>query len=169
MRAITILAVLLIAAVALPWGATGAQPGAAPDDESNSLAMIVNRSNPVENLTAAEVRKIFLTERSHWPNGRKITLVMFQQGRDERVAMLRDIYRMGEREFGQHFLRATFKGETSSAPKTIASPSGMRKFVFNVPGAIGYVRASEVDGSVKVVRVDGRLPGEPGYKLKVKA
>lgn len=45
----------------------------------------------------------------------------------------------------------------------------MRKFVFNVPGAIGYLRADEVDDLVKVIRPDNWLPGEPGYKLKVAA
>jgi hypothetical protein len=43
------------------------------------------------------------------------------------------------------------------------------RFVFNVPGAIGYARASEVDSTVKVLRVDGLLPGEDGYGLEVDA
>lgn len=167
MRAIIISTVLLICALLVSAGAPAATSAVSPGDEINNLAIIVNKSNPVEDLSSVELRKILLAERSHWPGGRKITLVMLQQGRDERAAVLRDGYHMSEREFGQHFLRSIFKGETSSAPKTISGPSGMRNFVFNVPGAIGYVRASEVDGSVKVVRVDGRLPGAPGYRLKV--
>ena len=43
-----------------------------------SLAIIVNRDNPVENLSMAELRTVFLGERSHWPNGRRITLVMME-------------------------------------------------------------------------------------------
>ena len=42
----------------------------------------------------------------------------------------------------------------------------MIKFVSFVSGAIGYVRPEEVDASVKVLRVDGLAPGDPGYKLK---
>ena len=41
------------------------------------------------------------------------------------------------------------------------------KFVSFVSGAIGYVRPEEVDASVKVIRVDGLAPGDPGYKLKL--
>ena len=43
----------------------------------------------------------------------------------------------------------------------------MRKFVFNVPGAIGYLRPGDVDDSVKVLRIDGHLPGDAEYPLKI--
>jgi hypothetical protein len=43
------------------------------------------------------------------------------------------------------------------------------KFVFNVPGAIGYVKASDVNDSVKVVRIDSRLPGEKDYSIRLHA
>jgi hypothetical protein len=44
---------------------------------------------------------------------------------------------------------------------------GVRKFVFNVPGAIGYLRASDVDGSVKVIKVSGHRPEEADYPLRI--
>jgi hypothetical protein len=53
------------------------------------------------------------------------------------------------------------------SPKTLANPSDVLKFVFNVPGAIGYVRASDVDSSVKVLRVDGRLPEDKDYRFRL--
>jgi len=42
----------------------------------------------------------------------------------------------------------------------------MLRFIFNTPGAIGYVRADEVDDTVKVLRIDDRLPGEAKYPLR---
>src|SRR5215471_19243271 len=69
-----------------------------------SLVIIVNRENPIENLSMADLRTIFLGERSHWPNGRRITLVMMDPGMEERNAVLRDICRMSETEFSRHFL-----------------------------------------------------------------
>jgi hypothetical protein len=36
-----------------------------------------------------------------------------------------------------------------------------------VPGAIGYLRISDVDPTVKVVRIDELLPEDKGYKLHV--
>ena len=165
--------VLLLAAIglgvqALPAGAGRPAQAAAQEqtEKEQCLAIIVNRSNPVENLSFAELRKIFLGERNHWPNGHRITVVMLDSGRLERQTVIKNVYQMDERGFNRHFVQATFVGEVFSAPKTLATPAGARKFVFNLPSAIGYVRAEDVDDSVKVVRVDGHLPGEKGYKLK---
>lgn len=58
--------------------------------------------------------------------------------------------------------------ESDQSGGTRTTPEGLpleTPFVYSVPGAIGYVRPDEVDGSVKVIRVDGRLPGESGYRL----
>ena len=41
------------------------------------------------------------------------------------------------------------------------------KFVFNIPEAIGHIRVGVLGLSVKAVRLDGRLPGEEGCKLKL--
>jgi ABC-type phosphate transport system substrate-binding protein len=132
-----------------------------------SLAVIVNRSNPVDNLSIQELRTVFLGERSHWPNGRRITLVMMEPGQPERSAVLREVYRMNENDFSRHFLQGLFTGEVFVSPKTLATSVGVRKFVFNVPGAIGYVRASDVDATVKVIRVDGHLPDDKDYGLRL--
>jgi len=168
-----VLTVLLLVAIglavpSLPAGAERLYPSELQEhpEKKHSLAVIVNRSNPVENVSFAELRKIFLGERSHWSNGRRITVVMLDSGRPEREAVIRNVYQMKERDFNRYFMQATFVGEVFSAPKTLATPTGARKFVFNLPGAIGYVPVDDVDDSVKVVRVDGRLPGEEGYKLK---
>jgi hypothetical protein len=74
---------------------------------------------------------------------------------------------MSETDFRQHFLHGLFTGEVFVSPKTLSSPVGVRKFVFNVPGAIGYVRATDIDSSVKVLRVDGHLPENKEYSLRI--
>ena len=131
------------------------------------LAIVVNRDNPVENLSTAELRTIFLGERSHWPNGRRITLVMMEPGQPERNAVLQDVCRLSESDLRRRYLQGLLTGEVLVSPKTLSSPAGVRKFVFNVPGAIGYLRPEDVDDSVKVIRIDGHLPGDAEYPLKI--
>lgn len=145
---------------------TGSLPEG-PLPAAENLAIVVNRSNPVENLSTSELRRVFLGERGHWPNGRRITIVMIEPGQPERDVVLRDIFRMTETEFNNHFLHGVFTGEVLVSPKTLATPVGVRKFVFNVPGAIGYLRASDVDASVKVVRIDERYPDDKAYPFHV--
>jgi len=139
-------------------------PVAVADD---TLAIIVNQSNTIDDLSLKELKTVFLGERSHWPNGRRITLVMMDAGLSERKAVLRDVCHMNETEFSRHFLQGLFTGEVFVSPKTLSTSVGVRKFVFNVPGAIGYLRASDVDGTVKVVKVNGHRPEDADYPLRI--
>ena len=129
------------------------------------LAIIVNKSNPIDNLSFGELQKIFLAERRQWPNGKRITVTICEPGQLERTTAMRLIYRMSENDFSRYWLHVSFTGDTQAATKTLTNATGIRKFVSYVPGAIGYVLADRVDDSVKVVRVDGRLPSESGYRL----
>lgn len=147
---------------------SGAAPHASPDIKK-PLAIIVNVANPVQSLSVAQLRKIFRAEQNHWPDGHHITIALPEPGQPEREVVLREIYQMSERDFSRYFVQATFTGEALSVPKTLATASGLRKFIFNVPGAIACVAADEVDATVKVVRLDGNLPGEAGYRLRLGA
>jgi len=140
-------------------------PWAQQSSAAEPLAIVVNRSNQVDDLSLTELRTIFLGGRSHWANGRRITLVMREPGEVERKVILRDVCGMNEDQLKTHFLRGLFTGDILLSPKILATPAGVRKFVFNVPGAIGYLRMGDVDVSVKVVRIDHLLPGDKGYKL----
>jgi ABC-type phosphate transport system substrate-binding protein len=134
---------------------------------SEPLVIVVNRSNPVDDVSFSELRKIFLGTRSHWANGRRITLVMREPGEPERTAILRDVCGMSEDQLKNHFLHGLFTGEILVSPKILSSPTGVRKFIFNVPGAIGYLRIGDVDPTVKVLRIDELLPEDKGYRLHV--
>ena len=129
------------------------------------LAIVVNRSNPVDELSLVELRKVLLASRSHWISGRRITIVMRDPGDPGRSAILRQVCGMNDEQFKNHFLHGLFTGEILVSPKNLSSPAGVRRFIFNVPGAIGYLRVSDVDESVKVLKIDGLTPHDDGYKL----
>jgi len=148
---------------ALSTESVWAQQGAAAEP----LVIVVNRSNPVDDLSMAELRRIFLGNRSHWANGRRITLVMRDPDEPERKTILRDVCGMNEDQLKNHFLHGLFTGEILVSPKTLSTPTGVRKFIFNVPGAIGYLRVSDLDDTIKIVRIDELFPNDKGYKLHV--
>src|ERR1700745_2493387 len=75
-----------------------------PPITTEPLVIVVNRSNPVDDVSFSELRKIFLGTRSHWSNGRRITLVMREPGDPERIAILRDVCGMSEDQLNNHFL-----------------------------------------------------------------
>ena len=146
----------------------GVVPRSASAQDSEPLAIVVNRANPLSEISLADLRRVFRGQRSRWTNGRRVTLVMRDAGAPERDAIIHSLYGLEEEEYRRTFLQAVFSG-TTEAPKTLTSTNGVLRFVYNVPGAIGYVRARDVSANVKMLRVDGRLPGEPGYRLEVTA
>ncbi|HEY9281869.1 MAG TPA: hypothetical protein VIP46_00295, partial [Pyrinomonadaceae bacterium] len=142
-----------------------AVPAVAP--QQRTLAVIVHRSNPTENLSLAELREYFLSERTNWPTKQKVRAVMIAAGRPERAALLQVALDMRrEQDYQAHFLRAKFTEQALEQPREMAATADVLRFVSNVPGALAYLPASEVDPAVKVVRVDGLAPGDPGYKLR---
>src|SRR5262249_36665536 len=121
----------------------------------SALAIIVNTQNPVDELSMVDLRRILLGETSRWPDGRRITVAMRDTGQAERDAVLRLVCSMSDQDFTRYLLHATFRGTLQSSPKVLETANGVRRVVFNVPGAIGYVRGDEVDGSVKKLRITG--------------
>jgi hypothetical protein len=127
--------------------------------------VVVNKSNPVESMTLDELRKYCVQERKHWADDKRVTVVLREPGQVERETVLQVIYRMSEGDFKRYFLQAEFTGEVQAAPKHLYSATGVRRFIFNVPGAIGFVRASDVDATVKVLRLNGFALNDPHYPL----
>lgn len=147
-------------------GAAAAHQSSFPQvDTPKDLAIVVHKSNQVDHVSRAELRRIFLLETQTWPHGRKITVVLREKGQPERAEAISVICGMREPDFEKYMLFQTFRGSVTGGHRTIRSAAAMLRFVFNAPGAIGYVYADEVDDSTKVLRVDGLLPGEPGYSL----
>src|SRR5215831_15741404 len=111
----------------------------AADDD---LVVIVNSSNPTQNLTKVQLRKILLGEQDSWPGGKKVSIVLRTPGSPERAGVLRSICGMSEEEFNQHLMHANFSGETGGAPKAVGSAAVVRQLVGSVPGGIGFVHAA---------------------------
>jgi len=59
-----------------------------------------------------------------------------------------------------------FRAEVPRGPKIVFSTDMMMELVIAIPGSISFANADEVTDDVKVVRIDGKLPSDPGYPLK---
>jgi ABC-type phosphate transport system substrate-binding protein len=160
-------ALLWVALVVASLAAQAPPSASSPVADSTALVFVVNRKNPVESLSVGDVRKLLLGERSHWPDGDRVTVVMREPKEPERDAVIRLVCRLDDRDYSRMVLRAVFAGELRSAPKLLDTSVGVIRFVYNVPGAIGYVRASEVDTSVKIVRLSS-APTDTAFGFRLK-
>ena len=113
--------------------------------------VIVNKANGIDDLSLADAKKIFMGDKTTWPSGKRVTILMLAPGQPERTTVLRQVYKMSEDEFVQYFTQAAFAGKVSAPPKDIAAATQMKQSVAANPGAIGYLKKEDVDDSVKVV------------------
>jgi ABC-type phosphate transport system substrate-binding protein len=154
----------MAAALALLLGALAAPPRAAAEP----MAVIVHPDTPVENMTLAEVRRVFLGERQYWNAETPVVLIVRAPVAPERTVVLDRIYRMSESQFKQYWIARIFRAEATSTPKVVYSNQTINELVSAIPGAISLVRAEAILPGTKVkrIKIDGLLPGEANYPLR---
>jgi len=133
---------------------------------SSAIAIVVHKDLPVDNLSLDDLRSIFLADQQFWPDRTRITLLVRAAQSDERTFILNRIYEMSEAQFRTYWIAKMFRAEVPRGPKIVLSAGMALDLVVAIPGSISFTRADAVTDSVKVVRVDGSLPGDPGYPLK---
>ena len=130
--------------------------------QTGDIAVAVNQKNPIDHLSSQEVRKIFAGEKRSWSAGSPIKLFVRAPGARERVVLLK-LLGMSESEYKRYWTAAVFRGEAQAEPVALFS-NGMQKEAIGVyPGAVALVNAQDVKSGMKMVRVDGHMPGEAGY------
>jgi len=82
----------------------GVAPRTAHAQESEPLAIVVNRNNPITEMSLADLRRVYRGQRSRWSNGRRVTLVMRDTGTVERDAILQSLYGVAEVEYRRTYL-----------------------------------------------------------------
>src|SRR5271169_1643796 len=122
---------------------------------AHHMAVVVNKENNVENVTAVHLGKILRSEIKKWPDGKSVIVVLHKDSAGEAETLER-LIKMSAAE-----LKAQI-----AAHKDIViadSDADVLKIVQTTPGAIGLVDVRSVDNTINIVRVDGKLPMESGY------
>src|SRR5215475_94122 len=153
------LALLLVAACAL----LGQQN---QTDTSTDVAVIVNPSNPVDSISFLELRKIFAGERQSWNSGLPVFVLVRAPQARERDVLLNQVLRMNESEYKQHWVKKIYSGEVQREPLALLSNGMQLEAVRAEKGGIALITMADVRQGVKVLKVDGHLPGAEGYVLK---
>jgi hypothetical protein len=130
------------------------------------IAVVVNADTPVTELSLSEVRKVLLGERQYWNSKLPVVLLIRAPVARERDVVLRVIYQMSEAQFKQYWVAKIFRAEAASPPRIVYSNDMQYELLTALPGAIAFVDSRNVRPGVKVLRVDGHLPGEKDYALR---
>jgi ABC-type phosphate transport system substrate-binding protein len=132
----------------------------------SDVAVVVNEETPVADLSLAEVRKVYLGERQYWNAKLPVVLLIRAPVARERDVVLRVVYQMTETQFKQYWVAKIFRAEVTAPPRIVYSNDLQYELVSAMPGAIAFVDSRSIHPGVKVVRVDGMLPGEKSYPLR---
>jgi hypothetical protein len=126
-------------------------------------AVIVHRASTVNNVSAEDLRRFFLGKTTMAGNGQQIMLVELTP---IRTRFYKALLGLTADEVRRRWIAMVFRGDALALPFEIADVAAVKKFVSEHPGAVAYIPATEVDETVKVIHIDGKLPSDPGYPLK---
>jgi hypothetical protein len=132
----------------------------------SDIAIVVRPDVPIETLSFADIRKLFLGERQFWPKNVRVTLLIRAPVARERETVLRTIYQMSEAQFRQYWISKVFRADVSAGPKIVYSSEMATELVSAIPGAVTFREASKVPKELKIIKIDGTLPGDKGYPLR---
>jgi ABC-type phosphate transport system substrate-binding protein len=137
-----------------------------PASVGTDVVVVANPTVPVTSLSFTELRRIFLGDRQFWSSSLKISLLMPPPAARDREILLKTVYEMSEAQLRQHWIGKLFRAEAASAPQMFYSDEEILQAVAATPGSIAAVDAAKIPKGLKVLRIDGHLPGESGYRLR---
>jgi ABC-type phosphate transport system substrate-binding protein len=142
-------------------------PQAGAPVKASDIAVVVNAKNTTDRLTAEELRRILLGDRQFWKGTAQVKLILREHGTRESDVVLKVLLHMTNEDFNKHWSEKIYRGEVTDRPTRVPSSGLALEYVAGAPGAITFITATgSLRSDLKVVRIDGKLPGEQGYLLK---
>ena len=112
------------------------------------VAVIVHPSNNAE-ITQKYLKKIYLGRKKSFSNGNPAVPLSLESGSESRTNFCAQALGRSEAQFQSFWSRALFTGK-GTPPKEV-STAEMLQLVSRNPDMIGYVDATDVNDSVKVI------------------
>lgn len=137
--------------------------GVALGAPSTRLHIITAKANALHNLTFAELRQLY--------HGKRITvaglkLVAFNHppGTPDRAGFDQLVLGMTPAEVARYWIDQKVRGG-DTPPRTVDSVALLLRVVAALNGALGYVREGFTSPELKVLSIEGKMPGDAGYPL----
>jgi hypothetical protein len=127
--------------------------GSAGGPREEEFVLIVNRSNQFDSLNRSKIGFLFFRKVSRWPWGAEAEPIDLPPHGPARRWFSKQVLRTTEEQFDEYWIdqRAT---RGVSPPLQVPNAAAAKALVAARPGAIAYIPAAAVDGTVKVLKVD---------------
>ena len=133
--------------------------------EEVALAVIINAENPTTNLKFRDLRKLLRVDKQYWEKRRRCVLYLPPTASSARTVLLARVFRMTEKELRRYWVTKVFSGDIPREPSVARTARAAGILVGKSEGGLSIVLATEVPKGVKVLKIDGKKPGDEGYAL----
>ena len=128
-----------------------------------NLAVVTSASSKLQDVPLAELAKLCKGAQKAWADGRSFTLVMKDPASPDMHIAVQKLFGASSSEVKTAIAKVN---EARAVVRVVESDEDLLHTVDATPGAVGILDVYAINSSVKVLRVDGKLPFDVGYALK---
>jgi hypothetical protein len=128
-----------------------------------NIAVVMSAGTKIDDVQLSELMKLCKGVQKTWIEGKSFTLVMTDPASPDMHAAVQKLFNMTPVDLKTALPKLN---ETRTLIQIVDSDNDLLRTVGATPGAVGIVDVYAINSSVKVIRVDGKLPFDVGYALK---
>jgi ABC-type phosphate transport system substrate-binding protein len=130
---------------------------------NKNMAVVTSAGSKLQDVPLAELAKLCKGTQKAWADGRNFTLVMKDPESPDMHIVVQKLFGMAPGDLKTAMGKLN---ESRQVVKIVESEEDLLRTVEATPGAVGVLDVYAINSSVKVLRVDGKLPFDVGYALK---
>lgn len=124
--------------------------GASQAQTPAKLAVVAHPSNAETKLTLEQVQDIYLGRTTIFPGGKRVVAVDQKDSSPSKGRFLELVLKRDAGQVKAHWSKLIFSGQ-GVPPAVVGADAEVKSWVARNPDALGYLDASQADGSVKVL------------------
>lgn len=128
-----------------------------------NMAVVVSAGSKLTDVPLADLTKLCKGAQKAWPDGKNFTLVMKDPDSPDMHLVAQKLFGAAPGEAKALIAKLN---ESRLTVKIVDNDEDLLRTVEATPGAAGIIDVYAINSSVKVLRVDGKLPFDLGYALK---
>jgi voltage-gated potassium channel Kch len=128
-----------------------------------NMAVVVSAGSKLSDVPLADLVKLCKGTQKVWPDGKGFSMVIKNPESPEMHVAVQKLF--GDAS-GDIKVAIAKVNDSKSTVKVVTSDEDLLRTVEATPGAVGILDVYSINSSVKVLRIDGKLPFDMGYALK---
>lgn len=133
---------------------------------TSNVVVVANASVKESDLSLIALREMVMGQRRFWSNGERIELIVESADTPARRVFVEQLSGMTEAQFQHYWTSLIFSHRATRPPRKAPDRRLALALVNAIPGALALVEDGIMPDNVRVISVNGLLPGAEGYPLE---